>query len=264
MSFALSFVPFPPPDGPLSWALVPWDTALFGISVYELRLSGSDPTAVNDPLKRWLASIPADQARLICAKLPAGDVAQTQILTRQGFYPVETSLEIALPMARMTPIALRRPASLALRPAGASDLRAIGTVARSAFIADRFHLDPNLPPNPADQRYVEWVERGFREGEPVFVWEDMRNGRTLGFYHIRPTASTVVDLSLAAVDPVYRQSGLGSLMYQAVLEKCYALGFEIAETRISVNNLDVLNLFFRLGFTVRRALNVLHWYAPPA
>ena len=73
-----------------------------------------------------------------------------------------------------------------------------------------------------------------------------------------------VDLSLAAVDVAYRGSGVGAMMYQALLTECQARGFQTAVTRISVNNMDVLNLFMRLGFAVRNTLFVLHWFRSPS
>ena len=60
------------------------------------------------------------------------------------------------------------------------------------------------------------------------------------------------------MDRPFQQSGLGALMYQAVLEECRSSGCQIASTRISINNLDVLNLFTRLECDVRNAVVTLH------
>ncbi len=258
MSFTLNFEPFPPPCGPLRFAVVPWDSELYGFPVYELRVEEADPGPVHENLRPWLTSLGTDRRSLVYARIPTRSVAIAQILTAHGFYPVETTLEIALSLARMTPITTRKRPGILLRPAVAADLPQIMTIARGAFSVDRLHVDPNLPSEKADQRFAEWVERGFDAGEMVFAYEDQKAGQLIGFYHVRATSPTAIDLSLAAVDRPFQQSGLGALMYQAVLEECRSHGYQFASTRISINNLDVLNLFARLGCDIQNAVITLH------
>jgi len=50
-------------------------------------------------------------------------------------------------------------------------------------------------------------------------------------------------------------------MYQAVLLECRNRGFSLAETHVTVHNLDVLNLFARLGFQFRNPSLTLHRYS---
>jgi len=258
MSFTLNFESFPPPGGPLRFAVVPWDTELYGFPVYELRVEEADPGPVREQLRPWLTTLGTDRPTLVYVKIPTRAVAMAQALTAHGFYPVETAIEIALTLARMTPITGRKLPGITLRPAVAADLPKIMTIARGGFTADRLHVDPNLPSEAADRRFAEWVERGFHAGEMVFAYEDQKAGQLIGFYHVRATGPTAVDLSLAAVDRPFQRSGLGALMYQAVLEECRSLGYQLASTRISINNIDVLNLFARLGCDVLNAVLTLH------
>jgi hypothetical protein len=79
---------------------------------------------------------------------------------------------------------------------------------------------------------------------------------------VNSALATAINMSLAAVDWPFQQSGLGALMYQSVLEECRSSGCQIASTRISINNLDVLNLFTRLECDVRNAVVTLHRVAP--
>jgi GNAT superfamily N-acetyltransferase len=226
--------------------------------VYELRVDEADAGTVQEHLRSWLASLGTERRNLVYVKIPTRAVAMGQVLTAHGFYPVETTLEIALSLPRMTPITTRKRPGIALRPAVADDLPKIMTIAQGAFWADRLHQDPNLPAEKADQRFTQWVKRGFDDGEMVFAYEDQKAGQLIGFYHVRATGPTTVDLSLAAVDRPFQQLGLGALMYQAVLEECRSRGYQVATTHISINNLDVLNLFVRLGSDVRGAVLTLH------
>jgi L-amino acid N-acyltransferase YncA len=191
-------------------------------------------------------------------------VAAGRVLTNNGFYPVETTIEMRLPLSRLTPIASHQSEQLCLRPAKEADLPRMITIAGSAFSADRLHIDPNLPSEKADQRYAHWIELGFRAGEPVFVVEDTQNAQVVGFFHMRETAPTTIDLSLAAVDNNHQKTAAGVFMYQATLLECQSKGYRIATTRVSANNINVLNLHLRLGFAIRSAVVTLHWFRPAA
>lgn len=262
MSFQLTFEPFPQPDGPLRYAPVPWDSEVYGFPFYELRGADTSPEVLSQHLSPWLSSLPTDQPCLVYSKIPTRAVAQAQVLTAHGFYPVETIAEISLPLARIIPLAARRPGQGQLRQARETDLPQVIAIARSAFSNDRLHLDPNLSPEKANERYGQWVERGFDASEPIFVYEDRRTGQVIGFFHIREIAPKTIDLSLAAVSRAYQGSGLGALMYEAVLTECQARGYQTAITRITINNLEIINLFARLGFMFRAAVLTLHWFRP--
>jgi ribosomal protein S18 acetylase RimI-like enzyme len=132
-------------------------------------------------------------------------------------------------------------------------------LAGTAFRADRLHMDPSLPPERADERFRRWVKRGFEAREPVFVYEDAQKRKIVGFFHVREGERQSVDLSLAAVDPAYRSTGLGPLMYQTVIAECQVRGYTSAFTHVSLNNLEVLNAFTHLGFSCRRPVLTFHW-----
>lgn len=258
MSFRLERQAFPDAGGPLSWARIPWDSETFGLGFFDIALDPARAEEVARALPALLTELARRDARLVQTKVPVAATALLRSLCASGFYPVEAMLSLSLPLERMRRIAERAPASLALRDARADDLAALAPIARQAFHADRFHLDPHLSSERAGERYEAWLARGLAAGEPVFVYEDVRRGRTVGFFHVRETEPGVVDLSLAAVEPSARRLGLGSLMYQAVVEAVRARGFRTAITHITVQNTDVLNLFARLGFAFHEPVLCLH------
>lgn len=263
MSFALDFRAFPA-GGPLSYAHVPWDSELFGMPFYELRCDGSAED-VERSLPAWHDEVrKLEQPALAFTRIRPADVRLGEVLSAFGFYPAETTLQISLPLRRFTRIHPNAAGRARLRRAETGDLPEILAIAGETFTTDRFHLDPHLPAKLADKRYVQWVERGFRDGDPLFVYEgtgqsDADRG-IIGFYLIRGEPGGEVDLSLAGVGSRYRRGGGGALMYEAVVEKCQELGYRTAVTTISANNLDVVNLFMRLGFVVRSAQLTMHLF----
>ena len=261
-AFTLTFSPVPDADSPLRAAAAPWDSELFGFPCWELRLDGEPSPALADALARFVAARREAGECLLAAKIPTQQVASGRLLTAHGFYVVETLLDISLPLTRLQPIAARIGRREALRPATPDDLESIARIAGAAFRCDRFHLDPSLPVEKADLRYRSWVERGLRDGEPLFVYAGAA-GAIRGFFHLRELPEAGVDLALAAVHPSCQGTGIGALMYQAVLEECRRRGYRSASTRIAVNNLPVANLVFRLGFTIREAVYTYHYHHRP-
>jgi GNAT superfamily N-acetyltransferase len=259
MPFELTFRPFPAPDGPLRYALVPWDSEAFGCRVYDVRAAEAAPEDLARHLPALCRALTQDAPCLLVTRLPASAVASAEPLAASGFYPVETQFEIYADLARFKPPLARRPAGLRLRRAAAADLPQLVRIGGAAFRADRFHLDPHLPDDKADARYAGWVARGLRDGDDVFLYEDTASGAVVGFFHTRIAADRV-DLSLAAIEPAHQRLGIGLLLYQDVLLECRARGCAIAESRIAAGNLGVLNLFVRLGFSFRSAVVIFHRY----
>ncbi|MDD5482460.1 MAG: hypothetical protein PHP98_02225 [Kiritimatiellae bacterium] len=263
MRFELKQEHFPPPDGALLYARIPWDSELFGFPFYELLCGETPPEKIQNHLRTWLAALPPGGPCLAFARLSPQDVALGRVLTNAGFYPVETTLSFKMPFRRFTPVMRRAAvANMVFRRAEEADLPFVVDIARHAFAADRFHLDSNLPPGPADERYARWVERGFRAGELVYLMQDERNGRIMTFIHGRALSSAALEMSLGAVVRDSQNSGIGVATYQFMLAECKTLGFKTVETVASINNMNILKLLLRLGYMLENARMTYHWYRP--
>jgi len=251
--FGLDFRPYPGMAGVLAEADVPWDTDLYGLPVVELRCTGP-AVEVARALPPWRA---LRRPAFVQTRVAPDDLATVEALCANGFYPAETTLDLSLPLRRLTPLEGRAGDRPRLRRVGAEDVAALATIARETFQTDRFHLDPHLPGDRADARYAGWVERGFAGGDRLYAYETAA-GESVGFYLVRGEPGAEVDLSLAGVTPRHRRTGLGATMYSDMLVLCRDEGFRTAVTSMSANNLDVLNVFMRLGFTIRAARLTLH------
>ncbi len=262
MAFNLTFQAFPEQAGPLHYALIPWDSDLYGFPFYELKSQGTTPVELTQHLPAWLAGLPSDRACLVCTKLAPGDVPRAQALAANGFYPVETLMDFQLRLARLAKIIKHNPEQDRLRLAEPADEPRVTDIAAGAFAADRFHLDPNLPSGKADERFRQWVSRSFAAREPIYVLEDMRQGRVLGFVQCRETGLKSMDVTLGAVDRDIQRTGAGVVMYQLLFVEFIARGYREAITRVSLHNIGGIKLTLRLGFAVRSAVTTLHWFRP--
>lgn len=260
MTFSLTWQSFPPPNGPLAFAKIPWDSELFGFPFYELKSSGISADMLAQYLPAWLAEIGRQDQCLVVASLPPADIERAKIMARNSFYPVETLVKIHLPLARFKPLIEKKFAHLRMFPAETNDLPALVAIAQSSFETDRIHLDQSLPPEKADLRYARWIESGLTSGDPVFVLRDSKLNRMAGFVLAREIKPGVYDMSLAALDKTYHHTGAGLILYQAMLVAAKERGCKLAVAWISINNMNSLKAAERLGFVAQQAVNKFHWF----
>jgi len=258
--FTLEFAPCIPPANALQFAAVPWDSALFGFPFVELRCGDAPPDRVAAELPGWLADYAPDESCLVYTRIDPLNVPLSAALAACGFFHVEATLDLSFRLREAKLAAEWRTDMLKLDLAGEDDLPAIRSLARTAFTADRLHLDPHLSSEIADQRYVNWIDNAYAAGEMLFTYKDRRSGKLLGFYHARESAPGQVDLALAALDRAYQRVGIGPMLYRDVFTACIERGYETAVTRIALQNTDVLNLYMGFGVRLSRVLNTLHWF----
>lgn len=251
---------FPPPDGGLLYARIPWDSELFGFSFYELKCSEINTDILALHLPAWLDWISQRGKCLVVASLVPTDVERIKIIAQKAFYPIETLIETRVILARFKPRIEHRLDYLRMFLADEKDMPALIEIARSAFSADRFHLDKNIPAETADLRYARWLENIFKAGDYIFVLRDMRFNRPAGFVTARGGKNGIYDMSLAAVGKDYHNTGAGVILYQNILIESKARGFKQTTAWISVNNLNSLKAAERVGFSVHNVITRFHWF----
>jgi ribosomal protein S18 acetylase RimI-like enzyme len=259
MSFEIAFTDWPHTHGKMAYGQVPWDSEIFGFPFYELRISEYFQ-GLPESLTKFLHHIvnSGESRCLVFVKIPPKETSVIKTLTVQGFYPTETMVEVHGRLQALK--ACRAFERLSLRPATNDDRQKILDIAHHAFTLDRYHLDPNLPDEKASYRYEYWLDNGLRGKDLVLVYEDVSKNKTLGFCHVRDVDADTIDFSLAAIDPLYQKAGLGVIMYHECLSLCKSREKRKMITHISINNLEIVNMFANLGFIFRKPTLVLHWY----
>jgi GNAT superfamily N-acetyltransferase len=262
MSFELQFENFPESDPCFQYANIPWDSHLFGMSFFEIRIESGTADRLAQVLPNFLSERLPRTESLIVTRISPLDVSLAVILARNDFYPVETQLEVNLPLHRFKHCPI--PNTYQFRLAGQEDLGTIQAIAGTAFKFDRFHLDPHLSSEKADLRYVQWVEKGFNEpANLMYVFEEIETGLILGFCLLRKKSASVIELSLLATDPSYHGTGIGAMMDLAILNTCKELGFHSVTGHKSVNNRDVMvTPKYGAAFTHRNPMLTFHLYRP--
>jgi hypothetical protein len=245
------------------WGLVaalPWDEAVFGFPVSDLRL-GAEPPTVADiaQLREALASYcERTGSELVSVRVPAPQTWLSAVLVGAGFRYVDFALLATLP--KLDPASLHE-TGFTLRRAEPADHEAICHICESVFQFGRYHTDPNFPRELADRRYVQWARRALSASDPddvVFVLG--APGKVTGFMHVALHQSSA-DLRLGAVAS---GSSLGFWLYIETLRAVHGLGVRSVSTGISAANVRVMQIYSALGFRFSQPELILHWHSPDA
>lgn len=206
------------------------------------------------------------QARVLPDQFPA-----LGAIEKSGFMFVETTLDPYTVLGKSTTLQtfLENKAAfipkrinpdslefITMNPNDPAMCDSVKKIAAESFVKDRFHIDPHCPDFLADKRYVYWVEDLLR-GQTTFHLLCYENN-AIGFM-----ARNGQHLVLAGFSKKYSASGLGDYLWLSTLENMLAEGLGQVNTRISVNNIPVLNLYVRLGFKFREPAAMFHYWRNP-
>jgi RimJ/RimL family protein N-acetyltransferase len=243
-------------------ACLPWDEAIFGFPVADLRLVG-DPLLEINPSVALREALDAfcgqTKSELVSARADGADTATQALLIAAGFLPVDFSL-----LAQIQPL---KPESLpqhrfTMRPAGPEDHKAILRIAESAFAFGRYHGDPRFPRYLANRRYIQWVRNALDSGDPddhVLVLGQPNS--VLGFMNVVIRDGNA-DLRLGAVDPGNEIGFAGFALYAETLRAAHSFGAHSASAKIAAANTRVMNVCASLGYRFFSPETTLHWHAP--
>ena len=234
----------------MKFLLDPWLSGIVGYDVIRVCLENDEAI---DP-KMIFPGPDGRRTAFFYAKLPVTSVAQVGALTHAGFRVVDVNVTFE-----------REPAEIPLgdailvhdlRPEDENDVLAI---ASSAFVYSRFHLDPFLSKELANNIKREWITSYIRRqrGERLFVAK--KDGRTVGFLALLVTGDSkktaVIDLIGVAKD--MQGSGIGRRLVEYHIKDAYqkyarlVVGTQIA-------NLPSIRLYSKCGYTISNSAYVLH------
>jgi len=184
------------------------------------------------------------------AKLPVAAVARANELENAGFRYVDTALQFG--MSAITTI----PGNASgIRHAANGDRVAVADLARSSFVWSRFHQDPAVPADLANEIKASWAANYFSgmRGDHMIVAES--GGRIVGFLQLLHAAGDLV-IDLIAVAAEARGRGLAGAMIRHAAQTCGTFGRLVVGTQAA--NAESVKVYQRLGFQLMTANLILH------
>ncbi|QWE10859.1 GNAT family N-acetyltransferase [Polynucleobacter sp. es-EL-1] len=132
------------------------------------------------------------------------------------------------------------------------NLSDVSAIASNAFVHGRYHRDNSIPHHLAENRYQNWLTDLYVADKVLGI---EYQGRLAAFIAIEDSK-----LILHAVHSELRGQGLAKYLWTPVCEELFAKGCPTIESSISAANLAVVNLYARLGFTLKSAQDIYHFH----
>lgn len=151
------------PEGLLQFEQLGWDSKILGfpagrITWWLTKELNRDFSRREDLLRGSLRAARQAGLRYLVARIPSSDRGGAQILERNGFELVDGLLTFGLDMAEFSAGPREMPGSVRCERWSGSDLPALGEIAASSFVFDRFHGDPAIGRAKADELHRQWFE----------------------------------------------------------------------------------------------------------
>ena len=218
---------------------------------YQVRLDATPPSV---SLSSALVALLETEA-FVFAKTATSDVASVAALQRLGFHLIETQVQLERELA-----SLAAPATadgITIRHARGDDESAVEEIARASFRFTRFHLDPGIDDDIANEIKAQWTRNFFRgkRGDLLVVAE--ADGKLCGFNQllVQDSGSTLL-IDLIGVADGYRGRGVADAMVRFAAHGAgQATRYRVAT---QIVNVPSLRLYEGLGFRVAQSQYVLH------
>lgn len=236
------------------YSQIPWDSEYLNNFTYEIYDIKGEIKAIEQCIKRFEDYIQFTKGDLLFVKIPILQNQLIQIYSNLGFYFMEQSVKPILELLKWD-FNFTKDNRINIMKATESDIPEIVAIAQETFTTDRYHLDVNISSSLADYRYGKWVENSFKQNEDVQVCK--YGEQILGFFVIKCIGKSA-EIRLNGIKPDKKGKGLGKAMYISIISTLKDLGYEKVSSRISLNNLPVLNIYSSLGFKFHNPLIVLH------
>jgi dTDP-4-amino-4,6-dideoxy-D-galactose acyltransferase len=122
-------------------------------------------------------------------------------------------------------------------------------IARSAFTIDRFHNDPSIEKELADNLHAVWAANSVARAAADMVLGLVENEIVKGFVTIKKSnqAATIV---LIAVDGRFTGQGIGRSLVQAAINWAINQGLEKVEVGTQAANIPAARLYISMGFSL--------------
>jgi len=226
---------------------------ILGYNVYSLVLKGDvdsiEKVELKDILEKYLQMKPV----MMYAKMPISKIKFIAQLEDIGFRIVETNAVYERNMNKE----IKMQGRCTLRNALPEDRDGACVIAKRSFRYSRFHIDPNVDNQVANDIKALWVSNYFlgKRGDKMVVAEV--NNILVGFLLLLYKEDMLV-VDLIAVDSNYRSNYIASDMIAYVEQNCD--GFKRIQVGTQLANIPSIMLYESNGFHLKDSSYVFHYH----
>jgi hypothetical protein len=234
-------------------SMIPWDSKVFGFNVCNIdeisSISGKFGKSTWLEFREW---IQLNQISLVSIRLNSTLKNEINFLQRNDFLIVEKTCQPVLSDLKN----FHGDEEIQIESATDMQMEKVLEIAESSFDISRFHSDSRFNGINVNLRYVNWIRDSLDSNN---LWVVTLNGEVVSFFLTEKMGDETY-WHLTAVNNRFKGKGFGRRSWVKMLELEHKIGQQSVRTRISLDNLKVLNLYSSLGATFQKLETSLHMH----
>jgi ribosomal protein S18 acetylase RimI-like enzyme len=245
-----------------------WLAAIMGHGVFKISLDEADVSREVDTAL-FGEQITQHMRRQVqgsyYAKIDTTRIEIVRQLGGLGFYVVDVNVTFGLDKAKASPRMQPQPGfRCQIGEASAEQREEVLEIARSCFRFSRFHLDPQIPLEIANQIKHDWILNYQLKKRGEHLWVATVAGRPAGFLAViagNEAGRRYRAIDLIGVAPAYQGQGIGQALVAYFIDTYRDQNdFLLVGTQIA--NLPSIHLYQKLGFSLIKSAYVMHLHVP--
>ena len=240
--------------------ILEWDSTFFGIKIGRVALNSAPP----DVLAKAVEAADLGGIQCLYWLVPCNDPLSLQAAQACGFRLVDIriTLETDLGEKPLDSFAAPYPDLQPVRLYVKEDLPAILTLARQSHRDSRFFFDGNFSEDKCAAMYAQWIQRGLTT-RPDLIFVAGPHGQPTGYCVCDLWDDRTGNIGLIAVDPRWRETGLGTALVCAALRHFASAGMRWVTVVTQGRNMASQRLYQRCGFVTKSLQLWYHRWAGP-
>src|SRR5205085_7742685 len=194
------------------------------------------------------------------AKIPNRDVSAMTIATRAGFFVVDVNVTFNWDKAANGVFGNSLGGNkMTIETASRDDTLAIEEIAGNCFTLSRFHLDPAIGLDRANEVKRQWA-RNACVGRASIVYVARQQGHVTGFLAVLENKSSEREdaiIDLVGVDAAHQGRGVGRALSGMFVEQWQGRADRL-RVGTQISNIPAMRLYESIGFRVAETSYVLH------
>ena len=256
--------------GAIAWKALPWDSEFFGFPAarFDVLAVSGGYTEVRDTASLLIQKAVDDAAatgvKHIAARIDASSLSHAHALAESGFELIDGIQTFALELKEAYAEA---PGTRLAVPA---DSGAIGDIARSSFLFDRFHNDVSIGTDAANRLHEAWARNSLtgQAADAVVVSATSDAIDTIDAFvtiKVDSGSASALGLKFATIPLVAtgleaRGKGAARRATQTALAWCATQSVDIVEVGTQISNVPAARLYQSAGFrTTAISLTYRKW-----
>jgi ribosomal protein S18 acetylase RimI-like enzyme len=226
-----------------------WLSAILEKNAYSLDLS-----IVNSPILLKETLRQTKKPTFVYAKVPSGHSLWPNWLKQEGFQWIDSQITFEKPVD-----VYENNGDLAqVRHALPQDEKEVVDLAARGFSHTRFHVDPKIQPEKANQIEAQWAQNFFRQkrGDQMIV--ALREGKVAGFCQVILQEPHTIVIDLICTDAMFRRQGVARSMIGFVQSQ----NVRMKTLRINTegSNTESNNLYQKMGMKPIISVDIFHYH----